>query len=174
MATFQFYLHSGKQKSRVGGGWQSFCFCSKIPWWKRKCETVRCRDATASSFIPKVRGKVFAHFHAVDAKCNRSMQNWRFGRQDEFFVNNPLDVKENDEHALDFVLHLSHRFRSVLNWAWYSDTRMASCAFFPGRLPNHWPGSPSLFFWDLHRIWWMLLLCQIHFRITSGRIQASK
>jgi hypothetical protein len=24
--------------------------------------------------------------------------------QDEFFVNNPLDVKENDEHALDFAL----------------------------------------------------------------------
>jgi hypothetical protein len=27
--------------------------------------------------------------------------------QDEFFVNNPLDVKENDEHALGFALHLS-------------------------------------------------------------------
>jgi hypothetical protein len=24
--------------------------------------------------------------------------------QDEFFVNNPLDVKENDDHALDFAL----------------------------------------------------------------------
>jgi hypothetical protein len=30
--------------------------------------------------------------------------------KDEFFVNN--DVKENDEHAVDFVLHLSRRFRS--------------------------------------------------------------
>jgi hypothetical protein len=27
-----------------------------------------------------------------------------------FFVNNPFDVKENYEHALDFVLHLSHPF----------------------------------------------------------------
>jgi hypothetical protein len=26
--------------------------------------------------------------------------------QDEFFVNNPLDVKENYKHALDFALHL--------------------------------------------------------------------
>jgi hypothetical protein len=25
--------------------------------------------------------------------------------QDEIFVNNPLHVKENDEHALDFALH---------------------------------------------------------------------
>jgi hypothetical protein len=32
--------------------------------------------------------------------------------QDEFFVNNSLDVKENDEHALDFALHLSRLFRS--------------------------------------------------------------
>jgi hypothetical protein len=27
------------------------------------------------------------------------------------FVNHPLDAKENDEHALDFALHLSH-------WVW--------------------------------------------------------
>jgi hypothetical protein len=25
-------------------------------------------------------------------------------------VNNPLDVKENDEHVLEFDLHLSHLF----------------------------------------------------------------
>jgi hypothetical protein len=27
--------------------------------------------------------------------------------QDELFFNNPLDVKENNEHAIDFALHLS-------------------------------------------------------------------
>jgi hypothetical protein len=32
--------------------------------------------------------------------------------QDEFFMKSPLDVKENDEHALNFVLHLSRTFRS--------------------------------------------------------------
>jgi hypothetical protein len=32
--------------------------------------------------------------------------------QDEFFVNIPNDVKENDEHALDFALHLSRLSRS--------------------------------------------------------------
>jgi hypothetical protein len=32
--------------------------------------------------------------------------------QNKFFVNNPLDVKENDEHALDLALHLSHLFQS--------------------------------------------------------------
>jgi hypothetical protein len=30
--------------------------------------------------------------------------------QDEFFENNSLDVKENDEHALDFAFHLSRHF----------------------------------------------------------------
>jgi hypothetical protein len=35
---------------------------------KRKCETVRCPDATASSFVAKVPGEVFAHFHAVAVK----------------------------------------------------------------------------------------------------------
>jgi hypothetical protein len=36
--------------------------------------------------------------------------------QDKFFVNNPLDVKENDEHALDFAHHLSCLFWS--RWIW--------------------------------------------------------
>jgi hypothetical protein len=30
--------------------------------------------------------------------------------QDDLFVNNPLNVKESEEHALDFALHLSHLF----------------------------------------------------------------
>jgi hypothetical protein len=33
--------------------------------------------------------------------------------QDEFFVNNPSDVKENDYHALYFALRLSCLFRSL-------------------------------------------------------------
>jgi hypothetical protein len=35
---------------------------------------------------------------------------------DKFFMNNHLDVKENDEHALDFILHLYHICRS--RWVW--------------------------------------------------------
>jgi hypothetical protein len=35
--------------------------------------------------------------------------------EDKFLVNNPFDVKENYEHALDFVLHLSRIFLSALN-----------------------------------------------------------
>jgi hypothetical protein len=61
MAAFQFYLQSRKEMvvdSHV-------VFGHKFPCEKSMCETVRCRDATASSFVAKVRGEVFAHFHAV-------------------------------------------------------------------------------------------------------------
>jgi hypothetical protein len=70
---------------------------------------VRLHVATASSFVAKVGGgggEGFTHFHAVAVKHHSSMWNWLFGLQDEFFVINPFDVKENDEHALDFALHL--------------------------------------------------------------------
>jgi hypothetical protein len=37
-------------------------------------------------------------------------------------VHNPLDAVENDEHALDFALHLSHLFRS--QWVWTFRVRL--------------------------------------------------
>jgi hypothetical protein len=40
---------------------------------------VRCRNATASSFVAKFRGDVFAHFHAVAVKRHSSMRNCLFG-----------------------------------------------------------------------------------------------
>jgi hypothetical protein len=46
---------------------------------KNKCETVRCRDATASSIAVKDRSEVFAHFHKVAVKRHNSMRNWLFG-----------------------------------------------------------------------------------------------
>jgi hypothetical protein len=117
-------------KSRVGGRWQSCCFWSKIPWLKRKSETDRCRDATASSFVIKVRGEVFAHIHAVVVKRHSSMRNC-LACQDEFIVNNLLNVTENDEHALDLALHLSRLFRSALNRTCHSNIRVRFMLSFP-------------------------------------------
>jgi hypothetical protein len=37
-------------------------------------------------------------------------------------VSNPFDIKENDEHALDFALHLSRPFRSW--WVWTFSVRL--------------------------------------------------
>jgi hypothetical protein len=70
---FQFYLQLGKQKSCKGLSQASrasvwiklFCF-----WRKRKRETVRCYDATARSFVAKVRGEVSSHFDEVAIECH--------------------------------------------------------------------------------------------------------
>jgi hypothetical protein len=68
---------------------------------------MRCRDATASSFIAKVRGEIFERFHAFVIKRQSSCRVDCLARQDEFFVNNPLYVKGNGERPLHFALLLS-------------------------------------------------------------------
>jgi hypothetical protein len=89
MEAFNLFLGSGKQKSRVGGDDSHVVFGKKNPWWKRKCETVRCRDATGSSFVAKVRGEVFTHFHAVAVDVTAVVCGIDcLGSQDELFVNN--------------------------------------------------------------------------------------
>jgi hypothetical protein len=40
-----------------------------------KCESVRCRDATVSSFIAEVHGEVFSIFYAVAVKRHSSVHN---------------------------------------------------------------------------------------------------
>jgi hypothetical protein len=59
-------------------------------------------------FVTKVRGEVFAHFHALAVNVTGVCGIGCSACQDEFFVNTPLDVTENDEHALAFP-------RSALN-----------------------------------------------------------
>jgi hypothetical protein len=78
IVAFEFYLLSGKPKSRVRGRRKSCFSVKKIQWWKRKCEMVHCHDTTASYFFAKVRGEVFAHFHAVSINRHSSMQNSLF------------------------------------------------------------------------------------------------
>jgi hypothetical protein len=84
------------------------------------------RDATASSFVAKVRGEVFGHFHVVAVKHHSSMRNWLFAFQDKLFMNNPFDIKENYEHALDFALHLSRLFLSQWVWAFSIQLMLSS------------------------------------------------
>jgi hypothetical protein len=96
---------------------------------------VRCRDATASSFVDKVQGEVFARFHAVAVKCHSSVRNC----EDEFFMISSLDVEENDEHALDFTLHVSRLFLSSL------DFPCTAHVFFPEFLSNQCQGLRGAF-----------------------------
>jgi hypothetical protein len=55
----------------------------------------------------KFAAKSFAYFHVVAVNVTLVCGIDCFVCQDEFFVNNPLDVNENYEHALDFAIHLS-------------------------------------------------------------------
>ena len=97
-----------KSGSTVGGGWQPFCFSPETAGWGWKCETGHCHDEAARSLLAKVLGDILARFHAVEPRI-QSLACW-----DKFFVNNPLDIKEGDDHALEIAFHLSGLF-----WPWW-------------------------------------------------------
>jgi hypothetical protein len=54
-------------------------FGQKFPRKERMFEKVRFRNATASSFVAKVRGGGFSHFHTVAVRGNSSMRNYLLG-----------------------------------------------------------------------------------------------
>jgi hypothetical protein len=106
-------------------------------------------DATASSFVAKVGGEVFTHFHAVVMKRHSSMWNWLFGLSEQIlYEQSPWcqNDKENFEHALDsspvspFSVSVSLDF-----------PRMAH-AFFPECLSNYCHGICWTFVQDLPKI----------------------
>jgi hypothetical protein len=100
-----------------------------------KCETVCCYTATGS-FVAKVQGEIFSQFDAVSAKVTVVCRIDCLACQDKFFMNNPLKVKENGEHSLDFALHLS-RFFGLGEFGHAIQTPCTAHAFFPERLSNH-------------------------------------
>jgi hypothetical protein len=103
MAAYQFYLQPGKQRKAGWAGDDSHVvFGQKFPGKKGSvrwcivmmqqpvllspkfraktshifmCKMVYCHDATASSFVAKVQGEVFAYFHAVAIKRYSSKWN---------------------------------------------------------------------------------------------------
>jgi hypothetical protein len=60
------------------------------------------------AIFSKVQGKIIAHFHVVATEVTLVFIIDCLDYQDEIFMNIPLDVKANDEHALDSAFHLSH------------------------------------------------------------------
>jgi hypothetical protein len=63
----------------VGGGWQPFCISPETGGWGRWFETGRCNGEAAKSVLARVRGDVFARFHAVAAKLRGRTRNSQFG-----------------------------------------------------------------------------------------------
>jgi hypothetical protein len=144
------------------GGWGTAVklFLVKNPLVIKR-ETVRHSDATASSFIvAKVRGEVFAHFHAAAVKHQSSLRNWLFGPPWR-----KRDVKENYEHALEFALHLSHLFPS--RWVWTFRVRLVlpsptACLIIPRVSVALFPRFAQNCILFLRQIWREIVSGQIH------------
>jgi hypothetical protein len=102
---------------------------------------VHCRDAIANSFVTKVWGEVFAHFHAVSINVTVVCGIDSLSCQDEFFVNRPLDIKETEELALDFAFYPSPFSVSASLYF-----LCKAHAFFLERLSNHCQGHHCTFF----------------------------
>jgi hypothetical protein len=156
------------EKSWVGGERQSYCFFSKIPWWKRKCETAICRDVTASYFVAEVLVEVFTHFHAVTGETLQQYTGltvWSARTNSLWTL--AFMAKKSDEHALHFALHLSRFFRS--RWVWTFRVRFM---FFPNALVIIARVSVE-HFRDFHRIL-MHTRCRIHREIALGQIHDCK
>jgi hypothetical protein len=104
MAAFQFYVQSVKRRN-VGWVEDDIYIVFRLKFPDEKGSVRRC-------FVVKVRAEVFAQSHAVAVKQNVTVVCGIdcLVYQEEFFVNNPLDIKDYDEHAFDFVLHLSRFF----------------------------------------------------------------
>jgi hypothetical protein len=133
---------------------------------------MHCRDATAISFIAKARGEVFARFHVVAVKLTVVCRLDCLACQDEFFMNSLLNVKENNEHALDFVLDLSCLLWSALNRACHSNTCVWFMLFSSDACLIIARVSLSHFSEISQNL--MHTHCQIHHKITSGQIHDSK
>jgi hypothetical protein len=66
---------------------------------------VYCCDTTAKSFVARVQGEVFSHFH-VTVLCEIDCS----ACQDQFFMNIPLVDRENDEHVLALLFIFVHYY----------------------------------------------------------------
>jgi hypothetical protein len=132
-----------------------------------KRETVRCREATATSFFGQNSGAKSSHiFKQSPLSVTAEYIIDCFTCQEEFIMNNPIDVKVDDEHALDFALYLfsicpepsmpyKHRARLMLSSpnACLLNTRVSFAVF--SRFAQHL----MLFIFQAHR---QIALGQIH------------
>jgi hypothetical protein len=135
---------------------------------EKDSETVRCRDATASSFVAKVRGEVFAHFHAVVVKRHCSVRNWLFSLPGRVLYEQPTLYRRTWWTMLwAFFLCISRPFRSWWVWTFRVQLILSSlkacliiarasvallCRFTESLMP---------------------FLCRIHLEIASGQIHDS-
>jgi hypothetical protein len=97
----------GKTKKVGWEGDESCCCHQKFPDEKVNVRRYVVVMQQPVFFVAKVRGEVFTHFRAVAVKVTVVCGVDYLECQEEFFLNNPLEVKQNDEHTLNFALTLN-------------------------------------------------------------------
>jgi hypothetical protein len=128
-----FYIQSGKQRKVRWVGDDSHVVFGQEFAGEMGSVRLHCCDARANSFVTKVQGEVFAHFHAVTIKHDSSMWNWLFRLPGRIlFEQSPW----------------CQRMWQVCSWIWSSPSSpflvsvslyfpCTSHAFFPERLSYH-------------------------------------
>jgi hypothetical protein len=129
---------------------------------------VRCHDATASTFVTKIRSEILTHFHAVVTECHSSMRNWLFGLLGRILCEqSPWCQRKRTCSRL-----CSSSVSPFLGLGESGLSVYGSC-FLPQTLVESLPGSSSKFFPRFAQNL-MLSLCWIHREIASGQIHNSK
>jgi hypothetical protein len=111
-------------------------------------------------------------FNAVAVIRHSFMRNWSVGLPGRTVFNDPLDVKEDDEHALYFALHLSLLFRSALSRACHSNTRVRLMHYSSNACLIVSSVSIVLFTRFAQNL--MLFLCRTHHKIALRHVYGSK
>jgi hypothetical protein len=141
-------------------------FLAKIVWSKRKCETMSCHDATAGSFVAKVRGEVFAHFQPIAVERHSSMRNC-LACQHEFYGTIPFMSKKMMSMLLTlFFACLAFFFGLGLTFRVQLMISSPNACLIIARV------SVALLPKFAHNF--MLFLCRLHREIVSGLIHGSK
>jgi hypothetical protein len=110
---FQLYLQSEKQRKVGWVGTTVMLFLDKT-FLGKKGSVRRCVVVTQQPVLlsPKFGAKSSHIFTQSPSNVTVVYEIDCLVCQDEFFVNNLFDVKENYANSLDFALHLSRHFRS--------------------------------------------------------------
>jgi len=98
------------QGSTVGGGNSHFVFRQKLLGEDGSMRRVVVMVKQPGLFSPKFGTKSSHVFTQSPQNVAAEPEIHISACWDNFFVHNPLDVKENDDHALDIAFHLSGLF----------------------------------------------------------------
>jgi hypothetical protein len=112
---FSFIFNWGNRKIVWVGDDSYVVFSQKFPGEKRSAKQCAVMIEQPVLLSPKFGGKFFNVFTQLPYNVTVVCGIDPLACHDVFFVNNTIDVKESDDHASDFGLHLTCLFRPSPN-----------------------------------------------------------